>query len=168
MVRFNKIAICGLLSFAVSGALADDYPKSRMEKEMDSIGSATNYGKGIFVSAGKSKKESTKEVIGNVNKFLFQASLDTLKFAPLASADSTGGVVITEWYSPKGQENVQFKIIVYLQGKVIEPESIDVVAFERVKKNGGWSESTKSVAVANTIENKIIRKSRELYLESKK
>ena len=38
-----------------------------------------------------------------VNSFLWRASLDTVSFMPLASADPFGGVIITDWYSPRGQ-----------------------------------------------------------------
>ena len=35
-----------------------------------------------------------------VNSYLWRASLDTIAFMPLASADPFGGVIITDWYSP--------------------------------------------------------------------
>ncbi len=34
-----------------------------------------------------------------VNSYLWHASLDTLAFMPLQSADPFGGVIITDWYS---------------------------------------------------------------------
>jgi len=34
-----------------------------------------------------------------VNSYLWHATLDTLAFMPLQSADPYGGVIITEWYS---------------------------------------------------------------------
>ena len=40
---------------------------------------------------------STRMTLG-VNSYLWHASLDTLSFLPLASADPFGGVIISEWY----------------------------------------------------------------------
>ena len=34
-----------------------------------------------------------------VNAYLWRAALDTLSFAPLAQADSNGGVIVTDWYA---------------------------------------------------------------------
>ena len=36
-----------------------------------------------------------------VNSFLWRASLDTVSFMPLQSADPFGGVIITDWYAPR-------------------------------------------------------------------
>jgi hypothetical protein len=35
-----------------------------------------------------------------VNSYLWRASLDTISFMPLVSADPFGGVIITDWYAP--------------------------------------------------------------------
>ena len=40
----------------------------------------------------------TSRTVG-VNSYLWHATLDTLSFMPLASADPFGGVIITDWYS---------------------------------------------------------------------
>ena len=45
-----------------------------------------------------------------VNGFLWRASLDTLSFLPLSSADPFGGVIITDWYSPPESPNERFKV----------------------------------------------------------
>ena len=34
-----------------------------------------------------------------VNSFLWRAAIDTLSFAPLVTADSNGGVIVTDWYA---------------------------------------------------------------------
>src|SRR5258708_8975174 len=45
-----------------------------------------------------------------VNSFLWRASLDTLAFMPLASADPFGGVIITHSYSPPATPHHPLKI----------------------------------------------------------
>ena len=44
-----------------------------------------------------------------VNAYLWRASLDTLSFMPLASADPFGGVIITDWYSPPAAQGERFR-----------------------------------------------------------
>ena len=93
----------------ITSALADndDYPKSELEREMDDIGSLVG-GEGLVFRPGKEKSTATRATTGkmnNINKHLYEAAIDVLKFAPLASADSNGGTIITEWYSPKNQKN---------------------------------------------------------------
>ena len=45
-----------------------------------------------------------------VNGYLWRATLDTLSFMPLASADPYGGVVITDWYTNPEKPDRRFKI----------------------------------------------------------
>ncbi len=50
-----------------------------------------------------------------VNSYLWHATLDTVSFMPLASADPFGGVIITDWYSPPGRPHRA------LQGQHLHP-----------------------------------------------
>jgi hypothetical protein len=147
-------------------SLAGDYPKSRVENEMDEMGSVLK-GEGLVFRPGKTKSTATKSKIGNVNKYLYQATLEVLDFVPLTSADSVGGVIITEWYNPKGQPNTQLKINVFIKDEVISVEALDVKAYERSKIDNKWSEDYKESAIASILEDKIIRRARTLYQAEK-
>lgn len=151
----------------VTSAMANDYPQTDLEKEIDEIGSLIG-GEGIVFRPGKEKSTDTRVKVGNVNKYLYKAAIDVLKFAPLASADSNGGTVITEWYSPAGQKDTQFKVNVYIKDELITPEALEVIAFQRGKVNGKWSDEHKPSPIAAVLEDKIIRKARDLYLQSVK
>ena len=151
----------------VTSTMANDYPQTDLEKEMDEIGSLIG-GEGIVFRPGKEKSTDTRVKVGNVNKYLYKAAIDVLKFAPLASVDSNGGTVITEWYSPAGQKDTQFKVNVYIKDELITPEALEVVAFQRSKVNGKWSDEHKPSPIAAVLEDKIIRKARDLYLQSVK
>jgi hypothetical protein len=144
---------------------ASDYPQTQIEREMEEMGSLLG-GEGVVFRPGKERSSATKVKIGNVNKYLFQSSIEVLKFAPLASADSKGGTIVTEWYSPKDQKNTQFKVTVYIKDDLITPEGLEVIAFERKKEKGKWSEDHQSSPIAKILEDKIIRKARDLYLQS--
>jgi hypothetical protein len=48
----------------------------------------------------------------SVNGYLWRATLDTLSFMPLASADPYGGVIITDWYVNPEKPDERFKCTV--------------------------------------------------------
>ena len=164
----NTLAIIiSLTIFFANQAFASEYPQSKIEKEMEEMGSVVG-GEGIVFRPGKEKSTATKAKIGNVNKYLYQASIDVLKFAPLASADSKGGTIITEWYSPKDQKDTQFKVTVYIKDELITPEALEVVAFQRKMIKGKWSNYEEPSPIAAILEDKIIRHARDLYLQTGK
>ncbi len=163
----NIILIVTSVFLFLATSFASDYPQTDLEKEMDEMGSLLG-GEGITFRPGKEKSTDTHAKIGNVNKYLYKAAIDILKFAPLASADSKGGTVITEWYSPSGQKDTQFKVNVYIKDELITPEALEVIAFQRDKAEGGWSDDHKPSPIAAVLEDKIIRKARDLYLQTVK
>ena len=68
--------------------------------------------KGISVDAfgGKAKQEVQHGSIGMpINPYLWKASLQTISFMPLASADPFGGTIITDWYTSASNENERNK-----------------------------------------------------------
>ncbi len=164
-MRIISVSVFSAIVLFSAQLFASDYPQSQVEREMDEMGSLLG-GEGIIFRPGKERSNATKAKIGNVNKYLFQASIEILKFAPLASADSKGGTIITEWYTPKDQKNTQFKVTVYIKDDLITPEGLEVIAFERKKVDGKWSQDHQSSPIAKVLEDKIIRKARDLYLQS--
>lgn len=156
-----------LLTLA-QGSLASDYPKPRVEREMDDMGSVLQ-GDGLVFRPSKTKSSTTKARIGNssVNKYLYQAAIEVLDFAPLELADSKTGKIITEWYSPKGQSDVQIRINVSINDDVISTEAIEVKAYERSRIKSRWSKTHKESAIGSILEDKILRRARTLYQEEK-
>jgi hypothetical protein len=49
-----------------------------------------------------------------VNSYLWRATLDTLNFMPLASADPVGSVVISDWYAAPDKPDGHVKVTVYI------------------------------------------------------
>src|SRR5512139_1612212 len=47
-----------------------------------------------------------------VNSYLWRATLETLSFMPLTQADSSGGVIVTDWYSNPQNPNERVKLSV--------------------------------------------------------
>lgn len=134
-------------------------------------GKSKQYGKvtgedGLVLFGGKDKKQQGGEGIG-VNSFLWRASLDTVSFMPLVSADPFGGVIITDWYSPEETPNERAKVTVYILGRELRSDGIRVAVFRQTKNaKGDWVDAKAAKETANNLENAILTRARQLRIES--
>lgn len=102
-----------------------------------------------------------------VNGFLWRASLDTLSFLPLASADPFGGVIITDWYSPPESPNERFKVTAYILGRQLRSDGIRIAVFRQVAQPGrGWVDSKVEDQTGAKLEAAILSRARELRIAS--
>jgi hypothetical protein len=102
-----------------------------------------------------------------VNSFLWRASLDTLSFMPLASADPYGGVIITEWYSNPEKTDERFKATVYILDARLRADGLNVAVFKQVKDAAGnWVDSQAAGQTETDIENAILTRARQLRLST--
>lgn len=115
----------------------------------------------LFGGNGR-KGESEGGGIG-VNAYLWRASLDTLSFAPLSSADPFGGVIITDWYAPPETPSERFKLTVLILGKQLRADGVRVSVFRESRSSAGtWESSSVKPKTATALENKILERAREL------
>lgn len=103
-----------------------------------------------------------------VNAFLWRASLDTLAFMPLASADPYGGIIITDWYSEPGAPNERFKATVYILDTRLRADGLNVAIHRQAKAaNGEWQDAATSPNTAETIENQILVRARQIRISGR-
>ena len=98
-----------------------------------------------------------------VNSFLWRATLDTVSFMPLVSADPFGGVIITDWYSPPETPNKRFKVNVYILGRELRPDGIRVMAFHQTRVDGQWVDAPLRPETATRLEDRVLTRARELH-----
>jgi uncharacterized protein DUF3576 len=104
-----------------------------------------------------------------VNSYLWRATLDTLAFMPLASADPYGGVIITDWYVNPEKPDERFKCTVYILDTRLRGDALKVTVFKEVANGaGGWVNSQAADQTAVDIENAILTKARQLRLSNLK
>jgi hypothetical protein len=108
---------------------------------------------------------STRMTLG-VNSYLWHASLDTLSFLPLVSADPFGGVIISEWYVSPTSPNERLKVTVYIMDRALRADALKVVVFRQVATNGAWQDAQPSPDTAHKLEDSILTRARELRLAS--
>ena len=102
----------------------------------------------------------------SVNAYLWRATLDTLSFMPLASADPFGGTIITEWYSPPGSQNERFRAQAYVMGRQLRSDGVRVQVFRQMLDRGQWVDSPVSGATNAEFEDKVLARARELRSQS--
>ena len=122
---------------------------------------------GIFGKGGLSfgSKDAAKDDgssgIG-VNSYLWRASLDTVSFMPLASADPFGGVIITDWYEAEEKPNERFKVNIFILDKQLRSDGIKVKVFRQLSKGGKWVDTQVSDNTGPQMEDAILTRARQL------
>ncbi len=138
------------------------FPKREDDQDTDYSKRKTVFGEGGLNFFGDDKKADTGGALG-VNSFLWRASLDTISFMPINSADAFGGVIITDWYSPAESPGERFKLNVYILGRTLRADGVRVSVFRQVRGAGGaWQDSNVPDGTGAKIEDSILTKARIL------
>lgn len=102
-----------------------------------------------------------------INSFLWRASLDTISFMPLTSADPFGGVIITDWYQDPKTPNERFKLTVYIMDRRLRADGVKVAVFRQTRDAGAqWEDAATDPATGTRIENAILVRARQLRIQT--
>jgi hypothetical protein len=102
-----------------------------------------------------------------VNSYLWRATLDTVSFMPLASADPFGGVIITDWYSPAQTPNERFKVNVFILGRELRADGVRCTVFRQTRNaEGQWADAPVDQKTGIDIENAILTRARQMRLST--
>ncbi|MES1203742.1 MAG: DUF3576 domain-containing protein [Pseudomonadota bacterium] len=121
---------------------------------------------GGFLGIGKKSKAGDAGAQIGVNSFLWRATLETLSFMPLASADQIGGVVTTDWYANPEASRERFKATVYILDTRLRADGIKVAINRQTLAANGWTDAPSDPEVAIQIENQILVRARELRMST--
>ena len=103
------------------GADARKYPpepSKRVQKNMEE-------GRGFRLMGGEKKSGDFEFASSNP---LWKASLDTIDFMPLASANYSGGIIITDWYSSENS-NESIKVSIRFLTNEVRSDALDIKVF---------------------------------------
>ena len=84
-------------------------------------------GRGFRLMGGNKKQGGTFDFASSNE--LWRASLDTIDFMPLLSANYSGGIIITDWYSDGKNQGESIKISIRFLTNEIRSDSLDVKVF---------------------------------------
>ncbi len=122
------------------------------------------FGKGGLFGTKDKVEESDGQNGISVNSFLWRASLDTVSFMPLASADPFGGTILTDWYMPSENSAERFKINVLILSRQLRSDAVTVRVFKQELKGGNWKDAVVADGTARQLEDSILTRARQLRL----
>ena len=122
-----SISACGPLKYKpVDAREFPPEPSKRIKKNIEE-------GRGFTVMGGFGDSATTYEFASS--NPLWKASLDTLDFMPLATANYSGGIIVTDWYSENNSKNESVKISIRFLSNEIKTESLKIIAHKKICNN---------------------------------
>lgn len=97
-----------------------------------------------------------------VNAYLWRGALETLSFAPLSTADSNGGVIVTDWYANPSNPEERVKVFVAILDQDLRADALRVTANRQVSQGGNWVDAPVQAATVQKLEDIILTKARDL------
>ena len=89
---------------------------------------------------------------------LWKAALDTIDFMPLASANYSGGIIITDWYSSENS-NESIKVSIRFLTNEIRSDALNIkVFYKKCAMIENCTISEKSGKLVNELNKKILQK----------
>ena len=115
---------------------------------------------------GGSTRAATSAQPGiGVNAFLWRASLDTLSFMPLLTADPWGGVINYDWYIDPQAPNERLKATVFILDTRLRADALNVTVSKEIRDaSGNWVAAPVAAQTETDLENAILTKARQLNL----
>ena len=125
IILFTQSACNALKPKKVSAKDFPPDPNLRVKKNIEE-------GRGFRLFDGKGKGTSYEFASSNP---LWQATLDTLDFMPLVSANYSGGIIITDWYSNNVNSNESIKITIRFLTNEIRSDAVDIKIYNKKCSN---------------------------------
>ncbi len=110
----------------------------------------------------KADLAASKVTTIGVNSYLWRASLEALSFMPLLQTDSSGGVIVTEWYTNPGNPGERVKVTVTILDQDLRSDALRVAASRQLAQGGGWADAPVQAATVQKLEDIILTKARDL------
>lgn len=118
-----SLSSCGPLAYKKTDARkVSPNPEERVKKNLEE-------GRG-FKIFDTNRKLSTTYNFASSNE-LWRATLDTIDFMPLTTANYSGGIIVTDWYSDNQNLNENIKITVRFLTNEIRSDALDLKIFYR-------------------------------------
>ena len=102
-------------------------PNERVKRNLEQ-------GKGFRIDEAFSRKGTGNFEFATANE-LWRASLDTIDFMPIATANYSGGILITDWYSDNENLNESIKISIRFLTNEVRSDALDIKIFYKICEN---------------------------------
>ena len=149
----------------------DDTPAGR-KLQMEVAENKLQSGGGLFGKKGgldllnQNKQTASIGVGMPINPYLWKASLETISFMPLSSADPFAGLIITDWYSQNSTDE-RCKINIFIRGVELKTSNLKVNSFCQILSDtNNWVGNETDIKINAQIENAILNKAKKLKLST--
>ena len=130
-----------------------------LKKRADQYKGAIIGGKdGVLFGGGQSTAQFAAD------NMLWRASLQTLNFIPLISANYSGGVIVTDWYSRENSKDA-IKIQVVFKSDELSTNSIEIISHKKICNSNGCRTTAMEQGFNSKIKDKILERARVLNVE---
>ena len=164
-ISFNKKLIsCFIIFFVLSSCAKEGFfktgdarknppdPRERVKKNLEE-------GRGFRINDIVQKQKGGGNFEFASSNELWRASLDVLDFMPLTSANYSGGIIITDWYSEEGNSNDSVKITIRFLSNEIRSDAVDIdIFYKNCISIGNCSISKKDGPLKKELTRKILSK----------
>ena len=118
---------------------------------------------GLSILGGSRPQDAEMNNGLGVNSFLWRASLDTISFMPLASADPFGGIIVSDYYSPPDTPDQRLKVQIFISDRKLTASGVRASVFRQERgTDGRWTDAPVDPQTATKLENAILARAREL------
>lgn len=178
LARLRYVTLCAIASLTVVLTGCDGYygtadgdrviaPKTNRDARIESRGKLTGEDGWDLFGDDDDENEGGGGGIG-VNGFLWRATLDTLSFMPIASADPFGGVILTDWYEDPNVPGERYKVNALILDTRLRADGVTVSAFKQRLIDGTWRDQAVANSVTRQLEDTILTRARELRIAQSK
>jgi len=146
---------CGPLAYKKVDARKVPWdPDERVKKNIED-------GKSFELFGGEKKFGGTTTYEFASSNELWRATLDTIDFMPLTTANYSGGIIVTDWYSDNQNLNENIKITVRFLTNEIRSDALDLKIFYKncdssnkckiIEKQGNLSKELKKEILKKAV-----------------
>ncbi len=144
---------CGNIFRGADARKVSPDPRERVKKNLEE-------GKGFRLNT------AIKDRVGRGGNFefassneLWRASLDIIEFMPLTSANYSGGIIITDWYTNNNDPNETIKITIRFLSNEIRSDAIDInVFYKKCEANNKCVVQKNNKNIESELRKEILRK----------
>ena len=166
MIYFKKVSLFFLIILFLNGcngklpgadARKIPYdPDERVKRNLEQ-------GKGFRIDDAWNKKGGSGTFEFATSNELWRASLDTIDFMPIATANYSGGILITDWYSDNENLNESIKISIRFLTTEVRSDALDIKVFYKICENVVNCKITQQTGSLKTELTKEILKKAAIY-----
>lgn len=172
-MNFRRSSFLLLAAFSTMLGLAacegadenQQFPTTEEDRRKARLGKLTGDEGMVVIGASDKEKDAGNNPLG-VNSFLWRATLDTLAFMPLITADPWGGTILSDWYEDPQAPGERFKVNALILDRQLRTDSLKISVFRQQKDaSGNWRDAAIDATMGRKLEDTVLTRARQLRVK---